>query len=63
MWESDGSQALGWHSAQLQSFVAVLGWEVRTLGFGGSLRLVLGSGQTPVGELVAEGMAKKVAGD
>ena len=27
------------------------------------MRLVLGSGQRPVGELVAEGMAKKVAGD
>ena len=62
MWESDESQALGWRSAQLQSFVAVLGWAAKNLGFGGSLRLVLGSGQRPVGELVAEGMAKKVAG-
>ena len=46
----------------MQSFVAVLGWEAKNLGFGGSLRLVLGSGQRPVGELVAEGMAKRVAG-
>ena len=46
----------------MQSFVAVLGWEAKNLRFGGSLRLVLGSGQRPVGELVAEGMAKKVAG-
>ena len=61
-WESDGSQALGWRSAQLQSFVAVLGWAAKNLRFGGSLRLVLGSGQRPVGGLVAEGMAKKVAG-
>ena len=46
----------------MQSFVAVLGWEAKNLRFGGSLRLVLGSGQKPVGGLVVEGMAKKVAG-